>query len=83
MFLSNPTCPFSWLVAAIVAGTTDISVSVHSSLVKTSSMICKDPSHSENTSILFVLLQLVVVSSCSYCYMCFVFSTDNAVLFCP
>ena len=82
IFLGNPVCPFSWLVPAIVAGATDISVSVCLLLVEASSMICKDSSHSNNASILFVLLGFVV-SSCSYCYTYFVFLTDNAVSFHP
>ena len=45
-------------------------------------MICKDPNHSDSASILFVLLELVLVS-CSYCYTCFVLLTDNAVSFHP
>jgi len=81
MFLGNLACLFSWLVAAIIAGSADISMSVCLSLVEASSVIYKDPSHSDNISILFVLLELIVVSSCSYCYTCFIFSTDNAVLF--
>jgi len=82
MFLGNPACLFSWLVPAIVAGATDISVSVRSSLVEASTMICKDPSYSDNASISFVLLELIMVFSCSYCYTCFIFLTDNSVSFC-
>jgi len=81
MFLGNSACPFSWLVPAIVAGATDISMSVHLSLVEAFIVICKDPSHSDNASISFVLLELIVVSSHSYCYTYFVFSTDNSISF--
>ena len=68
--------------AGTTAGAIDISVSACSSLVEASWLICKDPSRSDSASISFVLLELVLVSFCSYCYMCFVFSTDNAVSFC-
>ena len=78
IFLGNSACPFSWYV---VTGATDISVSVCLSLVEASLLIYKDPSHSDNASILFVLLELILTSR-SYCYMCFIFLTDNAVLFC-
>ena len=71
IFLGNPASLFSWLIPAIVAGATNISVSVCSySLVEASSLICKDPSHSDNASILFVHLELIV-SSCSFHYTCF------------
>ena len=77
IFLGNPVCPFSWFV---VTGATNISVSVHSLLIEASLLICKDSSHSDNASISFILLELVL-TSCSYCYTCFVFSTDNTVSF--
>ena len=54
------------------AGVPDISVSVGSYLsVEASSLICRDPSHSDNASILSVLLELVL-SSCSLYYICFI-----------
>ena len=81
MLLDTSACTFSWLIPAIVAGTADISVSVHSSLVEASSVICRDPSCSNNALILFVLLELIIVPSHSDCYTCFVFSTDNAISF--
>ena len=72
---------FSLFATAAGAGATDISsvvVCLYSS--EASSVICKNPNHSDSTSISFVLLKLVLIS-CSYCYTCFIFSTDNAVLF--
>jgi len=80
MFFGTPAWMFSWLIPAIVAGATDISVSVHSLLDEAFSVICKDPSHSDSAFISFVLFELVLVSH-SYCYTCFIFSTDNAVSF--
>ncbi len=58
---------FLLATAAAVAGATDISVSVclYSS-VEASLLICKDPSHSDNASILFVLLELVLSSHSLY-----------------
>ena len=53
------------------AGAVDISVSICLSLVEASWLICKDPSHSDNASILFVLLELILASH-SLHYMCFV-----------
>ena len=67
--------------AGVVAGAVDISMSIRLSFVEASLLICKDPSHSDNASISFVLLELILTSR-SYCYMCFIFLTDNAVLFC-
>ena len=61
MFFGNPACTFSWPVTAIGAGATDISVSVRSSFIEASYAICKDPSRSDNASILSVHLELVVV----------------------
>ena len=63
MFLLTPV--------ATGAGADDISVSICLSLFEASSMICKDSSHSDNALILFVLLELVLVSLCSLHYMCF------------
>ena len=67
--------------AGVVAGAVDISMSIRLSFVEASLLICKDPSRSDNASISFVLLELILTSR-SYCYMCFIFLTDNAVLFC-
>ena len=58
--------------AGVAAGAVDISVSVCLLFVEASSVICKDPSHSNNASISSVLLELVVVLFCSFSYMCFV-----------
>ena len=71
IFFGNPAWTFLLIVAAAVAGATDISVSVclYSS-IEASSLICKDPSCSDNASILFVLLELVL-SSRSFHYTCF------------
>ena len=72
ILFGNPACMFSLATAAAVAGATDISVSVRSySSVEVSSLICKDPSHSDNTSILLALLE-PVLSSRSLNYTCFV-----------
>ena len=71
MFFGIPAHPFSFTVGA-GAGAVSISVSVLSSLFEASSMICKDPSHSDNASISFVLLKLVLVPFCSLHYMCFI-----------
>ena len=61
ILFGNPACTFSLNTAAVVAGATDILVSVCSySSVEASSLICKDPSHSDNASISFVLLELVL-----------------------
>ena len=72
--------PANLFTAGVVTGAVDISVSICSLLVEASLLICKDPSRSDNASILFVLLELVLTSH-SYCYTCFIFSTDNAILF--
>jgi len=55
--------PADLFTAGVAAGAVDISVSICSLLVEASSLICKDPSYSNNTFILFVLLELVLVSS--------------------
>jgi len=80
MLFGIPTDSFT---TGVAAGTADISVSICSLFIEASSLIYKDSSHSDNASISFVLLELVLISSCSYCYVCFVFLTDNAVLFRP
>ena len=59
MFFGIPTCTFSLIAAG--TGATDISVSICSYSLEASSMICKDPSHSDNVLILFILLKLVLV----------------------
>ena len=83
IFFSNPAWTFLLSDTAASAGATDISsVVVYPYSSEASSMICKDSNHSNSASISFVLLELILVS-CSYCYMCFVFSTDNAVSFHP
>ena len=56
--------------AGVAAGAVDISVSI-CLLLEASLLICKDSSHSDNVSILFVLLELIL-ASCSLYYMCFV-----------
>ena len=61
-----------FLFASAGAGAADISVSVCLYLLETSSVICKDPSCSDNVSISFVLLELVLVPFHSLYYMYFV-----------
>ena len=81
IFFGNPAWTFSLATAAPDAGVPDISMSVGSYLsVEASLLICKDPSLSNNASISFVLLELIL-SFCSFHYTCFAFSTDNAVSF--
>ena len=63
--------PADLFAAGVAAGAIDISVSVCLLSVKASLLICKDPSHSDNASILFVLLELVL-DLCSLYYTCFV-----------
>ena len=53
-------------------GAVDIFVFVFSYLLEASSVICKDSSHFNNASILFILLELILVSFYSLYYMCFV-----------
>ena len=54
--------PANLFTAGIVVGAVNISVSICLSLVEASSLIYKDPSRSDNASILFVLLELVLTS---------------------
>ena len=61
IFLGNPAYTFSWPVTAISAGAVDISVSVCLLSVEASSVILRDSSYSDNASILFILLELIVV----------------------
>ena len=69
IFFDIPVCPFSLTVTA-GAGAVDISsVVVHSYLLEASSVICKDPSRSNNALILFVLLEVVLASLCSLYYL--------------
>ena len=63
--------PINSFIASVVAGVVDISVSICLSLVEASLLICKDPSCSDNASILLVLLKLVLASHSLY-YTCFV-----------
>ena len=62
MFFDIPACTFLLIPTAAGAGAADISVSICLYLLKAFSVIYKDPSCSDNTSILFVLLELVLVS---------------------
>ena len=78
MFFGIPACIFS-LIATTSAGAVDIlSVLVCLYLLEASFVIGKDPSHSNNVLILFVLLKLILVSLCSFYYTCFV-PTGNSV----
>ena len=70
MFFSIPVYMFSLIAAGV--GATDISVSNLSWLFEVSSVICKDPSCSDNASISFILLKLVLVPLHSLYYTCFV-----------
>ena len=70
-FFSISVCTFSLTPAAAGAGADDISVSICLSLLEASFVICKDPSHSDNALILFILLELVLVPLHSLYYMCF------------
>jgi len=72
MFFGIPAYMFSFIATAS-AGAVDISfMVVRLHLLEASSMICKDSSHSDNTLILFVLLELVLVLFCSLNYTYFV-----------
>ena len=73
MLLGIPADSFT---AGATAGVVDISMSVCLLLVEASWLICKDPSHSDNASISFVLLELVLVP-CSF--HVFHFLTGNSV----
>ena len=67
IFFGNPAWTFLLTAAATGAGVTDISVFVGLySSVEASLLICKDPSCSDNASILFVLLELVLASHSLY-----------------
>ena len=72
IFFDIPACTFLLIPTAAGAGADDISVSVHLYLFEASSVTCKDLSRSDNTSISFVLLELVLVLLCSLYYTCFV-----------
>ena len=73
MFFGTSVCMFSLVATAAGAGADDISVFIYSYSLKASSVICKDLSRSNNASILFVLLELILVPLHSLYYMCFVF----------
>ena len=68
MLLGIPADSF---ITGVIAGAVDISVFICSSLVEASLLICKDPSYSDNASISFVLLELVLASHGLY-YTCFI-----------
>jgi len=70
--------PANSFTAGVAAGAVDISVSIGSWFVKASSLICKDPSCSDNTSISFVLLELVLVPH-SFTLYVFCFLAGNSV----
>ena len=54
------------------AGVPNISVFAGLYLFEASSVICKDLSCSNNASISFILLELILVSLCSFHYTCFI-----------
>jgi len=64
--------PADLFIIGAITGAVDISVSVHSSSFEASFVILKDPSRSANASILFVLLELILVRLYSLHYMCFI-----------
>ena len=72
MLFDITACIFLFASAGAGAGAADISISVFLYLLEAFSMICKDPSCSDNASISFVLLELVLVPFHSLYYMCFV-----------
>ena len=72
IFFGIPAYTFSLTPVVVGASADNISMSIHLSSLKASSVIYKDPSHSDNISILFVLLELVLVLLCSLHYMYFV-----------
>jgi len=72
MFFGIPAYIFLLFATATGAGAADISMSVCSYSLEASSVICKDPSYSDNVSILFVLLELILVLLCSLNYTCFI-----------
>ena len=73
MFFSISAYMFS-LIATAGTDAVDISfVFVHLYSLEASSVIYKDPSHSNNASISFILLELILILLCRLSYMCFVF----------
>ena len=71
MFFGIPAYTFLFIVTT-GASSNDISVSIRLSSLEASSVICRDPSRSDNTSISFILLELVLVLLHSLNYMCFI-----------
>jgi len=83
MLFSMTTWIFLFIASASAA---DISVSIYLYLLEASSVICKDPSHSNNASISFILLGLVLVPLCSLHYIYFVWQITLSSFireFCP
>ena len=73
MFFGIPAYMFLLFITATGASATNISsMVVCLYLLEASSVICKDPSCSNNALILFVLLELILVPLCSLYYICFV-----------
>ena len=72
MFFGIPVCTFSLIVTAGVGAVDISSVFVYSYSLEAFSVICKDPSHFNNASILFVLLELVLVLFHRLSYMYFI-----------
>ena len=69
---------YAYAFLLVIASAVDISVSIHLSSLEASSVIFKDPSLSDNASILFVLLDIVLSCSHSFHYMYFISSTGNS-----
>ena len=72
MFFGILAYPFLLTVTASASAVDISSVVIHLYLLEASSVICKDPSCSDNASILFILLELVLVPLHSLYYTCFV-----------
>ena len=72
MFFGIPACIFLFVATAGASVFDILSVFICSYSLEASSMIYRDSSCSDNTSILFVLLDLVLVPLCNFYYMCFI-----------
>ena len=74
MFFGIPAYMFSLIATAAGTGADNISVSVCLYSVEASSVICKNPSYSDNVLISFVLLKLVLVKhKDTRKYLCYIY----------